>query len=143
MNFSYDCSGKVPLRRRIMNSLSGLLVQISSIPPDELQPRKTEFERPTEMAIIREVLSKDQVNEAKERHPNKAKIRHACNVRRGVVEMEFHIPHKGFHRVIASYGSDGLMVTDNDQTVTIGDSVEEFRGYLLGLIEEKDKAGAL
>lgn len=127
-----------------MSSLSELLTKILSLPPEELKPRTPEGERPNEMALTGLVISKDEIEAAKARHPFNSKIKRACHIRSNTPVMEFLIPNGGLHRIVASYGSKGLLVTNNDQAVPIGDSVEEFREYILGLTKEtKNKAGAL
>ena len=126
-----------------MSSLSELLTKILELPLEELKPRTPESERPNEMALTERVLSKEEIEAAKARHPLNFKIKRACHSRTNALEMEFLIPNGGLHKVVASYGPKGLLVTHNDQAVQIGDSVEEFREYLLGLAQEtKNKAGA-
>lgn len=125
-----------------MGSLSELLSQIPNIPPEELEPRKTEAERPTEMQLTSYVISKAEILKLQEGHPARAKITRACFKRNDRFEMVFHIPNGGLHKVVASYGSSGLIVTDNDKSVTINDSVEELHNYLVGLAKDIPKAGA-
>lgn len=126
-----------------MGSLSALLKKIDSIPLSELSGQKPEYLRPNEMALTLEVFSLADIENARQRHPSQAKITRACYPRSGgVFSMVFNIPHSGGHTVTASYGPQGLCVTDNDKKIAIEDSVEALRNYIFVLTVQKTKAGA-
>lgn len=113
-----DCGMISPL-------LTKLMTGASKIPANELRKGAREEDRPTEMALLEEIIPKDKILEIR----NKA----GYWISRGCVtttKIVFQVNNGTTHRVVLSSDGGKITVTDNGEVLPIK-TIKGLRGHIL------------
>lgn len=112
-----------------MSSLLELLRQVGQIPEEEFRSGRRIGERPTEMGILGQIISPDQVLSIRQK--DGLGIKRCCEP---MSSITFRVTNGSIHKVVASLEGDAVRVTDNKKVVFHIDTVEDLRGYILRLV---------
>lgn len=100
---------------------------MKNIPVSEFRKGAREGERPTEMALLEEIIPRDKILEIR----NKAGywISRGCITSTKIV---FQVTNGTTHYVVLSSEGGKIRITDNEEVLPI-ESIESFRGHILKL----------